>query len=97
MAQLQVTEETAVAVSTTEAVVDIAVDATPQVIEVGVIGPQGPQGIQGPSGTNALSELADVNVGQKVNNSILYYDQSVDLFVANDINTIVTITDGGSF
>lgn len=97
MTQIQVTEETAVAVSTTEAVVDITVDATPQVIEVGIIGPQGPQGIQGPIGASTLSELTDVNVGQKVNNSILYYDQSADLFVANDVNTIITITDGGAF
>lgn len=81
-------------------VVDISVDATPDVVEVGVIGPQGPQGpqgIQGAPGTSLLSALNDVNVTAKVNNSVLYYDQTVDKFVANDINTITTLTDGGNF
>lgn len=97
MTQIQVNEEVAVAVSTVAAVVDITVNATPQVIEVGISGPQGAQGPAGPVGASALAGLTDVNVAQKVNNSILYYDQTQDLFVANDINTIVTITDGGSF
>lgn len=97
MTQIQVTEETAVAVSTTEAVVDITVDATPQVIEVGIVGPQGPQGDQGPAGSNALANLTDVDVSLKTDKSVVYYDENVDKFIANSIHTIITLVDGGNF
>jgi hypothetical protein len=81
-------------------VVEVTIVDSPQVIEVGVIGPQGPQGAAGPAGpagSTTLSELTDVNVIAKVNKSVLVYDQLTDKFVANDVNTITTITDGGNF
>lgn len=44
-----------------------------------------------------LASLTDVNVVNKVNKSVLVFDQTTNKFVANDVNTITTITDGGSF
>lgn len=100
MPPIQVIESVAVVVNPTEVSVGVDVNAQPQVVEIGVIGPQGPQGPigpVGPPGSNTLANLTDVNVNAKVNNSVLYYDQSSSKFVANDVNTIVTITDGGNF
>jgi hypothetical protein len=49
-------------------------------------------------GTNTnLGDLNDVNTNDKVEKSVLTYDQTSGKFVANDVNTILTITDGGNF
>jgi hypothetical protein len=49
-------------------------------------------------GTNTnLGDLNDVDTGNKVEKSVLIYDQTSGKFVANDVNTILTITDGGNF
>lgn len=81
-------------------IVSVNVIAPPEIIEVGILGPQGPQGIQGPVGpvgSSTLANLTDVNVAAKVDKSVLYFDQTSSKFVANDVNTIVTLTDGGNF
>ena len=44
-----------------------------------------------------LSSLNDVDVSEKVDSSVLYYDGGSDTFKADDLNTIITITDGGNF
>ena len=97
MPPIEVIESVAVVVNETEVSVELDVSAPPQVVEVGVIGPQGPIGPAGPAGSNTLANLTDVNVAAKVDNSVLYYNQTSDKFVANDVNTIITITDGGNF
>lgn len=97
MPEVSVTEEVVVAVTTTEAVVELTVVAQPQAIEVGIIGPQGPRGEPGPTGSNALANLDDVDVSTKVDKSVVYYDQTAEKFVANSIHTIITLTDGGNF
>lgn len=72
----------------------------------GVTGPQGPRGepgVPGPPGPPPdlsglrLEDLSDIDITRRVDESILCFDASRDLFVANDINTLVTLTDGGNF
>lgn len=71
-------------------------------VNVAAAGPQGPVGPSGApgapgSGLAFLSTLQDVNVANKTNNSVLYYDQASDKFVADSIYTVLTLTDGGNF
>lgn len=63
----------------------------------GATGATGSQGATGAAGASHLANLLDVNVTAKVNNSVLYYNQASEKFIADDINTVVTITDGGNF
>ena len=44
-----------------------------------------------------LAALSDVNVTAKEDGSILYYDFTTDKFLADDINTRISLVDGGSF
>jgi|TARA_R100001163_G_scaffold43125_1_gene32537 hypothetical protein len=48
-------------------------------------GPQGPPGDFG------------LNQSSKVDKSVIYYDQSADIFKADAVYTAETLTDGGSF
>ena len=48
-------------------------------------GPQGPPGDFG------------LNQSSKVDKSVIYYDQSADIFKADAVYTALTLTDGGSF
>ena len=68
-------------------------------VNVAAAGPQGPVGPSGAPGSGLafLSTLQDVNVANKTNNSVLYYDQASDKFVADSIYTVLTLTDGGNF
>lgn len=56
---------------------------------------------QGPAGASAsafgVGELADVDDSARVDKSVLYYDQSAGKWKGDDVNTILTITDGGNF
>ncbi len=54
------------------------------VVTVGVAGPQGPVGF----------ELEDTN---KVDGSVIYYDQSSAKFKADATTTKLTLVDGGNF
>lgn len=76
--------------------VDVTVSSANAQVETGVVGPQGPQGLPG-GGATTLAALEDVNISQKIDKSILYYNQSSGKFVANEINTLITLTDGGNF
>ena len=51
----------------------------------------------GGGGSSTLADLTDVDTTLKVNASVLYYKSSVSKFVADDVNTIITLTDGGNF
>ena len=51
----------------------------------------------GGGGSSTLADLTDVDTTLKVDTSVLYYKSSVSKFVADDVNTIITITDGGNF
>ena len=68
------------------------IETTTGVVEVITAGPQGPTA---PVGT--LGEIPDVDSSAAVANSVLYYDAVSDTWKGDDINTLITITDGGGF
>jgi hypothetical protein len=45
----------------------------------------------------ALADLTDVNVSAKTSKSILYYDAVVNEWKGDNLQTILTVTDGGNF
>lgn len=45
----------------------------------------------------ALGDLSDVTTANRTNGSILYYDSASSSFKADDINTKLTLADGGNF
>jgi hypothetical protein len=47
--------------------------------------------------TPSLNTLSDVNTTAAVDNSVLYYDSVAAEWKGNDINTVISITDGGNF
>jgi hypothetical protein len=47
--------------------------------------------------TMNLADLSDTDISGKIDKSVMTYDQTSGKFVANDIYTILTITDGGNF
>jgi len=52
----------------------------------------------GPKETvGTLGSLEDVNVANKVDKSVVYYDGSSDTFKADSLYTVFTLTDGGNF
>jgi hypothetical protein len=46
---------------------------------------------------NRLQDLTDVMATNKTNGSVLIYDAASAKFVADDVNTKITLTDGGNF
>lgn len=79
-----------------EQVIELQTPGTPLLVEVATAGPQGPPGPSG-SLTGTLAGLTDVNVTAKVDHSILYYDSVSSAWKGDDINTILSITDGGNW
>jgi hypothetical protein len=47
--------------------------------------------------TFALGDLTDVVTTDKTNGSVLYYDSDSSSFKADDVNTRLTLADGGNF
>jgi hypothetical protein len=45
----------------------------------------------------SLSGLSDVDESAKVDGSLLYYDAASSKFLADAVNTRITLTDGGNF
>lgn len=52
----------------------------------------GPQGVQGPAGSGFT-----LIQNSKVDKSVVYYDASSDVYRADNIHTVETITDAGNF
>jgi hypothetical protein len=46
---------------------------------------------------NRLQDLTDVMATNKTNGSVLIYDAASAKFVADEVNTKITLTDGGNF
>jgi hypothetical protein len=69
----------------------------------GIQGPIGATGATGPTGeagSNALyylNDLVDVDDTAKQDKSILYYDGNSQIWKGDDINTVISLTDGGNF
>jgi len=77
----------------TETTATVVVESpTTSTVEIITAGPQGPTA---PVGT--LGEIPDVDTSGAVANSVLYYDAVSEMWRGDDINTIITITDGGGF
>ena len=76
-----------------EQTIEIISPTAPLTVEVQTAGPQGPP----LSEVLTLEGLVDVDATAKVNASVLYYDTAAGKWLGNDINTVVTITDGGNF
>ena len=53
---------------------------------------QGPQGPQGTAGSGF-----DLDSSAKVDKSVVYYDSSAGQFKADNLQTILPLTDGGNF
>jgi hypothetical protein len=74
----------------------LVTEVSQRVVEVSTPGPQGPPG-QGGSEVTELAALSDVDVTGRVAGSVLYYDAGAGEWKGDDINTVVTLTDGGAF
>lgn len=65
---------------------------------VGETGPTGPMGPTGPTAEiGYLGDLVDVDTLGKIDGSVLYYNNLEAKFLADDINTLISLTDGGNF
>lgn len=76
-----------------EQTIEVVSPTAPLTVEVQTAGPQGPP----LSEVLTLADLVDVDVTGKVASSVLYYDTISGKWLGNDINTVVTLTDGGNF
>ena len=74
-----------------EQIIEVQGPVTPLTVEVATAGPQGP-----PAPLYSLGELSNVDTTAQVNGSVLYYDAGAGEWKGNDINTVVTLTDGGA-
>lgn len=75
-----------------EQVIEVQAPGAPLTVEVATAGPQGPT-----APAYGLGELNDVNTTAKVAGSVLYYDATSSKWKGDDINTVVTLTDGGNY
>lgn len=75
-----------------EQVIEVISPTAPLTVEVQTAGPQGPV-----APAYGLGDLTDVNTSAKVANSVLYYDASSGEWKGDDINTVISLTDGGNF
>ena len=75
-----------------EQAIELTTAAQPLTVEVQTAGPQGP-----PAPPYPLGDLTDVNATGKVANSVLYYDAISGKWKGDDINTVISLTDGGNF
>ena len=73
-------------------VIEVRTSSQPRTVEVQTAGPQGPA-----APAYGLGDLTDVNTSAKIAGSVLYYDASSGKWKGDDINTVITLTDGGNF
>lgn len=73
-----------------EQAIEITTAAQPLLVDVQTAGPQGPP-------VTALNDIGDVDASAPVNNSVLYYNSGTGQWRGDDVNTVVSLTDGGNF
>ena len=83
-------------------IIELETEPVVEFLEIGVVGPQGPIGPDGPPGpqgqtVSLLSELDDVDVINRTDGSVFYFDAARNKFIADSIETKITLTDGGNF
>lgn len=76
----------------TEQVIEVQTPAAPVTVEVVTAGPQGPAGVSA-----FLSGMEDVDTTQRVDKSVLYFDEETGMWRGDDINTVITLVDGGNW
>ncbi len=77
----------------TETTATVVVESsTSSTVEVITAGPQGPTA---PVAT--FGDIPDVDTTAVVDKSVLYYDAAAEKWKGDDINTVITLTDGGAF
>jgi len=74
----------------------VAVPST-SVVELITEGPQGPPGPMGSADNLTFAQLVDVNVTNKVDQAVVYFNAGDAKFKADGLNTILSLTDGGNF
>ena len=77
----------------TETTATVIVESpTTSTVEIITAGPQGPT-----APVAGIGDIPDVDTSAAVANSVLYYGAASETWMGDDINTIITITDGGGF
>jgi hypothetical protein len=76
----------------TEQVIEVQTPAAPVTVEVVTAGPQGPAGVSA-----FLGGMEDVDTTQRVDKSVLYFDEDTGMWRGDDINTVITLVDGGNW
>lgn len=51
----------------------------------------------GGAGGASMGSLSDVDITAKVDGSVVYFDNARSKFLADDLTTKITLTDGGNF
>jgi hypothetical protein len=99
--RIEVIDSPVLVESSGDSTVVVETDASVPATTVEVIhpGPQGPRGPQGEPGVDypTISSLLDTEFEGAVDRSLLYYDSSRELVVADAEVTTSTLTDGGNF
>jgi hypothetical protein len=99
--RIEVIDSPVLVESSGDSTVVVETDASAPATTVEVIhpGPQGPRGPQGEPGVDfpTIASLLDTEFEGAVDRSLLYYDSSRELVVADAEVTTSTLTDGGNF
>lgn len=67
----------------------IAVTRNETKVELSTAGPKETEG--------TFASIEDVDIANKVDKSLVYYDENSDMFKADSLYTVITLTDGGNF
>lgn len=86
MTSINVTEVTNTVVATENGTTTTIETPVTTVVTASTIGPQGP-----------AATGFDIDSSGKVDKSVVYYDSSAGQFKADNLQTILTLTDGGNF
>jgi hypothetical protein len=70
----------------------VVAEPTREVVEVVTVGPQGPS-----SPVGEFGDIPNVDTSAVVDKSVLYYDAASGMWRGDDIQTVLTLTDGGAF
>lgn len=91
--EVNIEQQSIATVEVTDAQNVVVLEPTIDVVKVVTPGPQGPVS----SANVGLDDITDVNTTSKVDKSVLYYDADAGEWKGDDINTVITLTDGGAF
>lgn len=67
----------------------VSVVSNETVVSVSAAGPK--------ESASTLTAMQDLDVSNKVDKSLVYYDESSEMFKADNLHTVFTLSDGGNF